>query len=78
MALLVILLLLVLALSVLLVVPRRFDRPPLQDLDPSIDADELRDAEDELDQLSSDVTPEEADDHLPDWGPGAPRRHRNP
>jgi len=38
---------------------------------------ELRDAEDEVRNLNTFATPEDADDQLPDWGPGAgpgPRR----
>ena len=77
MTLLVLLLLLVLALSVLLVVPKRIDREARREPHPNVDPEELRQAEDELEQLSHDVTPDEADDHLPDWGPGVPKYNRD-
>ncbi len=37
-----------------------------------IDEDVLDQAEREVSELDSTTSPEEADDHLPDWGPGAP------
>ena len=38
-----------------------------------IDRDELERAEREVRDLDASVGPDEADDELPDWGPGAPR-----
>lgn len=40
---------------------------------PDIDEEELAEAEEELRQLDAGVTPDEADDELDDWGPGAPK-----
>lgn len=38
-----------------------------------VDEDVLADAEDEVQDLDSFATPEDAEDQLPDWGPGAPK-----
>lgn len=38
----------------------------------NIDRDELARAERELENLDAFADPDDADDHLPDWGPGAP------
>ena len=43
------------------------------DTDPDIDYEELDQAEREVRDLDSDVRPDEADEELNDWGPGAPR-----
>ncbi len=40
---------------------------------PDVDEEELAQAEDELRQLDAGVTPEEAEEELDDWGPGAPQ-----
>jgi hypothetical protein len=37
------------------------------------DDDALREAEDEVRDLDAMTPPEDADQHLTDWGPGAPR-----
>jgi len=37
-----------------------------------VDRDALDEAEREVRDLDVMTTPDEADDHLPDWGPGAP------
>lgn len=37
------------------------------------DRELLEDAEEEVRDLDASATPEDADNHLPDWGPGAPR-----
>ena len=37
------------------------------------DRDELERAEREVRDLDPSVSPDDADDQLPDWGPGAPR-----
>jgi len=42
--------------------------------EPEIDYDELAQAEEEVRNLDGSVTPDDADDHLTDWGPGAPRQ----
>jgi hypothetical protein len=47
---------------------------PPELLDPNIDFDELQEAEEEVQDLDAFATPEEADEQLPDWGPGAPKR----
>ncbi len=39
----------------------------------NVDRQILEEAEDELRDLDAFASPDEADDHLPDWGPGAPR-----
>lgn len=39
---------------------------------PVDDPDALARAESELEDLDMFVDPDEADEHLPDWGPGAP------
>lgn len=36
--------------------------------------DETRSAEDEARELDALLSPEEAEEELPDWGPGAPQR----
>jgi hypothetical protein len=79
-SLLVILLLLILALSVLLVVPRKESgrRRSVAGNTEDIDEDVLAQAEAELEDVRSTATPEEADDELPDWGPGVPKRPRGP
>jgi hypothetical protein len=38
--------------------------------------DETLEAEREVQGLDASTTPEEADDELPDWGPGAPKGRR--
>ncbi len=45
------------------------DRPPGRAVDP-----DLEDAEEEVRDLDAFLTPDEAEDELPDWGPGAPRQ----
>jgi len=40
---------------------------------PIEDPDELEEAEAEVRDLDAFTTPEEAQEDLPDWGPGAPR-----
>ncbi len=46
----------------------------LTELDRDDAADELADAEEEVRDLDVMTGPEDAEQHLPDWGPGAPRR----
>ena len=40
---------------------------------PDVDEAELAEAEEELRQLDTGVSPDEADEELDDWGPGAPK-----
>jgi hypothetical protein len=47
--------------------PRRRHRSP------DVDDEELAEAEEDLRQLDAGVTPDEADEELDDWGPGAPK-----
>ncbi len=42
---------------------------------PQLD-DETLEAEREIQDLDAFTTPEDADDDLPDWGPGAPKERR--
>jgi hypothetical protein len=41
--------------------------------DADVDRDVLEAAEREVRDLDAFSTPDDAEDHLPDWGPGAPR-----
>ncbi|NIM52362.1 MAG: hypothetical protein GTN62_13725 [Gemmatimonadales bacterium] len=41
--------------------------------DEDVDQEILEDAEAEIGELDASTTPEEADQELPDWGPGAPK-----
>lgn len=52
---------------------RRADEPADRRTNDSIDHDELTEAEREVRDLDVMTSPDEADDHLPDWGPGAPK-----
>ena len=52
-------------------------RPPthrqaVDEQDLTVDQDVLDEAEQEVQELDTFTTPEDADDELPDWGPGAP------
>jgi hypothetical protein len=42
-------------------------------LNPNVDINELQKAEQEVQDLDADVSPDRVDEHLPDWGPGAPK-----
>jgi len=56
---------------------RTRERPGPDDERDAWEDKELRDAEEEVRNLDAFATPEDADDQLPDWGPGAgpgPRR----
>jgi hypothetical protein len=44
-----------------------------RDREPEIDHEELSEAEREVRDLDSSVAPDDADEQLRDWGPGAPR-----
>lgn len=48
-------------------------RSARHDDEPEIDYDELDAAEREVRELDADVDPDDADEQLRDWGPGAPR-----
>jgi hypothetical protein len=41
--------------------------------DESVDRDELEAAEEEVRDVNALASPEDAEEELPDWGPGAPR-----
>jgi hypothetical protein len=68
----VILVLLVAALVWLIARPRRSGGAPRPE-HPDIDQDVLDEAEQEVQELDALTRPEDADDQLPDWGPGAPK-----
>ena len=63
------LLLLVAAVGAWLLRPRTHR----QSENPIEDPDELEEAEDEVRDLDAFTTPEEAQEDLPDWGPGTPK-----
>lgn len=72
--------LIVVALVVLLVVypPRKRTQVDqlFADLDRTEDEEELAQAEEEVRELNALTTPEDAEQQLPDWGPGVPRKKR--
>lgn len=47
-------------------------RPEADDAN-AADPDDLAAAEDDVAQLDAFATPEDAEEELPDWGPGAPK-----
>jgi len=61
--------LLILLIWLLVPTARRDQNLALREDDP----EELEAAEEEMRELDVFTTPDEADDHLPDWGPGAPK-----
>jgi hypothetical protein len=69
--------LLILALLVVFVWLAGRPRSPRADAEaargPDVDDGALADAENEVQELDSFATPEDAEDQLPDWGPGAPK-----
>ena len=74
MTLLVVFLIVVLILAVLLVIPRA---PSATSQSSAVeDEEELSRAEEDLADLDAMITPEEATEELPDWGPGAPKHRR--
>jgi len=76
MTLLVVFLIGVLILGVILVIPRR---PSATSRSSAVeDEEELTRAEEDLADLDAMITPEEATEELPDWGPGAPKHRRGP
>ena len=74
----VLLILLVLAVGILLAIPRkRTDvETLLEEIDRTEDEIELAEAEEEVRELDALATPEDATEALPDWGPGVPRRKK--
>lgn len=70
---LVLLLLLVAAVLVWLVGRPRVAADIEHTGDEDIDREILEEAEDEVRDLDTFTSPEEADDDLPDWGPGVPK-----
>jgi len=53
---------------------RRAGRLDRSDPDEDIDRELLDEAEEEVRDLGTFTTPDEADDELPDWGPGTAKR----
>jgi hypothetical protein len=53
---------------------RRAGRLSRSDPDEDIDRELLDEAEEEVRDLGTFTTPDEADDELPDWGPGTAKR----
>lgn len=70
----VLLLMLLLAAVVAWLVGRRPVDARRADRDADIDREVLEEAEEEVRDLDGMLSPEEADEELPDWGPGAPKR----
>lgn len=74
----VLIILALVAVGILLVVPRK--RSPvdslLEEIDCTDDDIELAEAEEELRDLDVMATPEDAKQALPDWGPGVPPTKR--
>ena len=71
---LLLLILLVLFLFLVLRVGGTTDRPISRRAHPDdLDEDVLAEAEREIEGLDANTPAEEADEHLSDWGPGAPR-----
>jgi hypothetical protein len=69
----VVILVLLAALAWLLARPAASGPEDALGADDEIDRDTLEQAENEVRDLDAFTTPEEAEDELPDWGPGAPR-----
>jgi flagellar biosynthesis/type III secretory pathway M-ring protein FliF/YscJ len=76
MTLLVVFLIVVLILAVLLVIPRRSSATSQSSA--VEDEEELTRAEEDVADLNAMITPEEATEELPDWGPGVPKPRRGP
>ena len=78
MSLLIILFICILVFAVFVIVPRK---PAAHELrgryDEELDHEVLTEAEDEISTLDAGISPEEAADELPDWGPGVPKRPRD-
>ncbi len=68
----VVLLVLAAALGWILIGPGRV-RGARAERDESIDRDELEAAEEEVRDVNPLASPEDAEEELPDWGPGTPR-----
>ena len=71
----VLLLVLAAALAWMLIGPGRSSRtdPARGAGDESVDLEELAEAEEEVRDVDALASPEDAEEDLPDWGPGAPK-----
>jgi hypothetical protein len=78
MSLFVVLLVAALVIALLVFPPRKRSQVDqlIREIDRSEDEEELAAAEDEVRSLDAMSSPEDAAEHLPDWGPGAPRKKR--
>ena len=78
MSLLVVLLAAALVVALLIFPPRRRTQVDqlIREIDRTEDEQELASAEEEVRSLDALATPEDAAQHLPDWGPGAPRNKK--
>lgn len=78
MPLVIILFICVLVFAVFVIVPRKPQDPGRRGhYDEQLDHEALAEAEEEIASLDAAISPEEADDELPDWGPGVPKRPRD-
>ena len=79
MSLFVVLLVAVLVIALLAFPPRKRAQVDqlIREIERTDDEVELAQAEDEVRSLDAMATPEDAAEHLPDWGPGAPRKKRH-
>ncbi len=78
MSLLIVLFICVLVFAVFVIVPRKPAHHGHRGrYGKQLDHEVLAEAEEEIADLDATISPEEADDELPDWGPGVPRRPRD-
>lgn len=79
MSLLVVLIVFALVIALLVYPPRKRTQVNqlIREIDRTEEEEELARAEDEVRGLDAMATPEDAAEHLPDWGPGVPRKKRN-
>lgn len=76
MSLLVVLIVVAIVVALLVFPPRKRSQVEhlITELDRTEDDEELAQAEDEVRRLDAMATPEDAEQQLPDWGPGVPRK----